>query len=166
MQKIKYIIIFVLLVALGMFYTQIVDYQSITNSLLKENQTHNTSNDDLNEEILTLKNQVVRLKQQIKTLEAKVLTAQNEKIPLNEKIIALEEELLTAKVTRHKESYLKPETNYKKELNTELNYDTKSLNIPTQPKSSLYNGPDLSPSVDLNENREVTGAGIEYKTTF
>ncbi|MGK0255763.1 MAG: hypothetical protein ACI81I_000369 [Arcobacteraceae bacterium] len=54
MQKMKYIIIAILLLALGIIYLQLLDYKNITSILLKENTTLINKTYDLNDKIISL----------------------------------------------------------------------------------------------------------------
>ena len=67
MKKIYYVIIFILIIALGMIYIQLIDYQKITASLLKDNKQ---SIDQITE----LKNNTINLENQNKMLQTHILS--------------------------------------------------------------------------------------------
>ena len=77
MQKINYIIIFILVLALGMIFKQLTDYRTITEQLLETN---------------------TESQQEIKSFENKVLTLIDENGNLQNKIILIEEELSLLKL--------------------------------------------------------------------
>ena len=134
MKKIYYVIIFIFIIALGMLYIQLIDYQKITTSLLENNKQ---SIDKITE----LKNNTFNLESQNKVFQ--------------EQIISLEEDLISQK--------MKFENEYSPITNT----DNLSLNLEEEiekKKDSL--DPSLAPSVQLNEENEVTGFGLQYSQKF
>ena len=72
MQKIKYIIIFALALALGLLYIQIDDYDKISNSLLKENISSNDEIKSLKDTIEELQTQNTLLKEELTALKQSI----------------------------------------------------------------------------------------------
>ena len=68
MTKIKYIIIFTLVLALGMVYIQLADYQKITSSLLENNSDNKSKSIELENKIIFLETQNQELKDTITSL--------------------------------------------------------------------------------------------------
>ena len=137
MQKVKYIIIFTLLLILGIVYLQLIDYQNISSTLLD----NNTKNTQIHNE---LKNKISSLK-----LENK---------ELNNRIIILEEEISIAQLK------LNPPT-YNTEANSthELFSDTKPLENMMNEKSIQLNP---QPNITIDDENEITGFGLEYNQKF
>jgi len=90
MEKIKYIIILVLILLIGFLYTQLRDYHKISNSLLQQNSSSIKNIDDLELQISTLKtdnqllhNTIATLKQKIFVLEEDLVLTKYDKSDLN-----------------------------------------------------------------------------------
>ena len=85
MQKVKYVIIFTLLVALGLLYIQLDDYDKISNSLLQENISSNDEIKTLNEKVQDLQNENELLQNKVYSLEQQLLE-QERNITLSAKV--------------------------------------------------------------------------------
>ena len=138
MQKIKYIIIFTLTLALGILYIQITDYQNITNTLLSENTNSNT---------------------QTKSLQNTIQFLEDQNTELNDKIISLQEELAIIQIKLNN-------TNFIIDTNTTQNF-LEPQNSFTLPQKNLIESPvDMTPNITLDEENKITGFGLEYKQKF
>jgi len=86
MKKIYYVIIFILIIALGMLYTQLLDYQKITTSLLKDNKNSIEKITELKNNTINLENQNEEFQTQIIDLKENLITIETEfnKQKLNE----------------------------------------------------------------------------------
>ena len=93
MQKIKYIIIFTLLLALGLLYVQLSDYDKITNTLLNENSSSYKNIEKLNNQIILLENTNLELNNQVKSLENNNTNLNNQIVELQEEIISIDESI-------------------------------------------------------------------------
>ncbi|MGB3750849.1 MAG: hypothetical protein WA945_04730 [Arcobacteraceae bacterium] len=138
MQKINYIIFFILILALAMVSFQLTDYHSITKSLLKDNSTSNTHNNNLQDTITLLKNET----EQLKT-----------------KIILLEETLSRTQIELNNQTILQ---NYTSNIN-DYSLQPKPLTIEEVEKSDPMQ---VTPNITLDDENEITGFGIEYKQQF
>ena len=136
MQKVKYIIIFTLVLALGMVYIQLADYQKITSTLL-ENNTEN-------------KNNSVQLKNTIISLETQNQQLQNTIISLEEQLSLAQIKLVNHQFTENNNTLNLPMDI--QPLNQEQNQTTPNLN--------------LTPSITLDDENEITGFGLEYTQKF
>ena len=134
MKKIYYVIIFILIIALGMLYIQLIDYQKITASLLKDNRQSVNKITELN-------NNKLNLESQNKVFQ--------------EQIISLQENLISQKIE------------FEKLYTSSGNEDNLSLDLEEQieNKKDTLN-PSLTPNVNLNEENEVTGFGLQYSQKF
>lgn len=137
MQKIKYIIIFTLLVALGMIYIQLVDYKNIAISLVNENTTINKNTNLLNNKLNSLQ-------------------IENEK--LKNTILSLEETLLDMQIKLNNVRYYRT---------TDINDTNNTYNAPyddldTNQTEEL----NIKPSLDLDDENKITGFGLEYTQEF
>lgn len=136
MQKIKYIIIFTLVLALGMVYIQLADYQDITSTLLENNSDN--------------KNNSIQLKNTITTLETQNKQLQNT-------IISLEEKLSLAQIQLMNQQFIENNNTHNipmdiQPLHQEENQTTPSL--------------DITPDITIDDENEVTGFGLEYTQKF
>ncbi len=86
MQKIKYIIILILALALVFLYIQLTDYDKISNSLLQQNSSSSKK--------------IENLESQISTLKAENQVLQDTIATQKQKIFLLEEELVLIKYDR------------------------------------------------------------------
>jgi len=143
MQKIKYLIIFTLILALGLLYLQIIDYKIITNQLISTNSTLESEQKTLSNELNKTKIENINLKETIKNQ--------------NQKIITLEENLTNQKIQIKEINFTIPQTtlDYKDIPNIENNV-TKIDNDKI----------DISPSIFLDEEQKVDGFHIELKQKF
>jgi len=141
MQKIKYIIIFTLSLALGMVCIQLIDYQKITSTLLENNSENKNKN-------VALENTVISL------------TEKNE--ILQNKIISLEETLALAQLKLN--NTYSNDNNLTKEIlqniqtikdeKDEINEKVDSSNI------------DISPNITIENQTDIIGFGLDYKQKF
>ena len=136
MQKVKYIIIFTLVLALGMVYIQLADYQNITSTLLEDNSDS--------------KNNTIQLKNKINSLETQNQQLQNT-------IISLEEKLSLAQIQLMNQQFIENNNTINipmdiQPLNKEQNQTTPEL--------------DLTPDITIDDENEVTGFGLEYTQKF
>lgn len=136
MTKIKYIIIFTLVLALGMVYIQLADYQDITSTLLENNSDN--------------KNTTIELKNKITTLETQNQELQNT-------IISLEEKLSLTQLQLMNQQFI--------ENNNTINIpmDIQPLNIEQNQTTPDVN---LAPDITIDDENEVTGFGLEYTQKF
>jgi len=136
MQKVKYIIIFTLVLALGMVYIQLADYQDITSTLLENNSDSKTN--------------TIQLKNKISTLET-----QNEQ--LQNTIISLEEKLSLTQIQLMNQQFI--------ENNNTINIpmDIQPLN---KEQNQTAPELDLTPDITIDDENEVTGFGLEYTQKF
>lgn len=136
MTKIKYIIIFTLVLALGMVYIQLADYQDITSTLLENNSDN--------------KNTTIQLKNKITTLETQNQELQNT-------IISLEEKLSLTQIQLMNQQFI--------ENNNTINIpmDIQPLNIEQNQTTPDVN---LAPDITIDDENEVTGFGLEYTQKF
>ncbi len=143
MTKIKYIIIFTLVLALGMVYIQLADYQKITSTLLENN------NDS--------KNAKIKLKNKITTLENKIITLETENQQLQDKIISIEETQSLTQIQFMNQQF--PENNNTLNLPMEI----KPLHQEQNETSSDFN---ITPDITIDDENEITGFGLEYTQKF
>jgi len=136
MQKIKYIIIFTLVLALAIITVQLTDYQKITSVLLKENNTINQTTEILNKQITLL---------------------QEKNQELQNKIISLEEKLTMRNLELNNQNF-SLDTNITKELKQKIqvieNAKDKNDDI------------ELTPNISIDDENKITGFGLEYKQKF
>ena len=147
MQKIKYIIIFFLLLVLAMIYMRLMDYENITNTLLQENNKQHSKTKDLENKISILENKTAIL--------------QNEKILLENKIITLDETLLSTQMRLNN-------TNFTVENNETypIPFNVKDMNISKDIYTTQEQAIDLTPNITLDDENKVTGFGLQYKNKF
>ena len=136
MQKVKYIIIFTLVLALGMVYIQLSDYQEITSTLL-ENNSDNKSN------TIQLKNKIISLETQNQQLE-------NTIISLEEQLSLVQIKLMSQQFTENNNTHNIP-------------IDIEPLN---QEQNQTTPGINLTPNITIDEENEITGFGLEYTQKF
>lgn len=140
MQKVKYVIIFTLLVALGLLYIQLDDYDKISNSLLQENIS---SNDE------------------IKTLNEKVQDLQNENELLQNKVYSLEQQLLEQE---RNITLSKLDDNYSIDNTLDLNNSIEQEINDTQTiRSDEIN---IQPKITLDNENKITGFEQQNKEDF
>jgi predicted nuclease with TOPRIM domain len=137
MQKIKYIIIFTLILALAIITLQLTDYQNITSDLLKENNTINQATRGLHDKITLLeeKNQ-----------------------ELTDKIISLEEQLAIKKIELYNQ-------NFSLDNNT-TQYIQQEIPLLENETVKSYDGVELTPNMSLDNENQITGFGLDYKQKF
>jgi len=138
MQKINYIIFFILILALAMVSFQLTDYHTITSSLLKDNNTSKNYNN---------------------TLQNKIKSLEQEKEQLQTKIILIEETLSRTQIELNNQTILQDFTS------TINNYSLqpKPLTIEEVKKADSMK---ITPNITLDDENEITGFGIEYKQQF
>jgi len=140
MQKVKYVIIFTLLVALGLLYIQLDDYDKISNSLLQENIS---SNDE------------------IKTLNEKIQDLQNENELLQNKVYSLEQQLLEQErnitLSKLDDNYTIDNT---LDINTSLDQETNNTQTI---RSDEIN---IQPKITLDNENKITGFEQQNKEDF
>ena len=136
MQKIKYIIIFTLTLALGMLYIQLSDYQKITSTLLENNSKNKNNTTELQNKIIFL---------------------ETENLQLLNTIITLEETLALTQIQNN--------NNYTNDNNQSINYpmDIEPLNNERNETIPEIN---LTPNISIDEENEVSGFGLEYTQKF
>ncbi len=156
MQKIKYIIIFTLLLALGLLYIQLCDYDKITNTLLNDNK-------------LSYETEII-LKNKISTLETDNLTLSDKINNLEEHIITLEENLSVLQLTI--QNNIPQDINYTIEQNIDINQEIMLSNENSteeeieEQNENLNPIPNITPSITMDDENQITGFGIEYKEEF
>jgi len=136
MQKVKYIIIFTLVLALGMVYIQLADYQKITSTLLENNSDNKNNSIQLKNKIITLETQNQQLQNTIISLEEKLSLAQ---------IQLMNQQFIENNNTLNLPMDIQP-------LNTEKNQTTPNLN--------------LRPDITIDDENKVTGFGLDYTQKF
>lgn len=138
MQKINYIIFFILILILAMVSFQLTDYHNITSSLLKDNTQSKTHNNNLQDTIASLENE----NEQLKT-----------------KIILLEETLSRTQIELNNQTILQ---NYTSNIN-DYSLQPKPLTIKEVEKADPMQ---VTPNITVDDENEITGFGIEYKQQF
>ena len=162
MQKIKYIIIFTLLLALGLLYVQLSDYDKITNTLLNENSSSYKNIETLNNKVILLENKNIELNNQIELLEDKNTNLNKQLITLQEEIISIEENISISQLP------IQPNiiTDTNKTINSSLDmHQEVLLNSQSDESIEEFNMP-IEPKVTLDDQNKITGFGIEYKEEF
>ncbi|MEA2018338.1 MAG: hypothetical protein U9N59_07810 [Campylobacterota bacterium] len=162
MQKIKYIIIFTLLLALGLLYVQLSDYDKITNTLLNENSSSydkitklqnkitllESENIELNNNVSLLKDENLNLNSRVTTLQDKIIsmdeTISISKLPIQENILDETNETISSALDIHQEIL----------LNSNNNTFEEEQDIKVEPK------------ITLDDQNKITGFGLEYKENF
>ena len=139
MQKIKYIIIFTLLLALGMLYIQLADYKNITSTLLENNKSNKNT-------IQTLTNQISLLK------------AQNEQ--LQNQIITLEENLALTKIKLNTQNFVTDNNT----TNTLINDLPQYIEKEEENNETTQLNP--KPNITIDNENAITGFGLEYNQKF
>lgn len=162
MKNITYIIIFILVIALGLLYTQLVNYQNIIDNLLYENNQQTETITILNNDKLELNNNIENLHTKITTLENNLShelnTSNNLKNTIEEQNKNLLEHNITIKVE-------------------DINYTipTNDLNISLEPVPQIVESNDtttaieqldVKPNITLDDENKITGFGLEYQQTF
>lgn len=147
MQKIKYILIFTLTLALGLLYYKTDNYQKLSNILLSKNNQMTQEHRDLEEKIENLKDQMLYR-------DGKILT-------LNEKIIKLEEKLLLSQMKMADVNYTIQTTedithiippNLNNSIDDDDNTTTNDINI--------------TPNITIDDENSITGFGLQYGQKF
>ncbi len=93
MKNITYIIIFTLLLALGLIFTKIINYENITDELLLENIKQTNNIKSLESKNLTLNQTIINLQKDIQNIENNLSQERNNTQQLEEQIIQLESKL-------------------------------------------------------------------------
>ncbi|MDC0932745.1 hypothetical protein OAR97_02750 [Arcobacteraceae bacterium] len=137
MEKIKYIIIIILLIIIGMLYKQLLDYQNISSSLL-DNNTQSLGKHQKTKDTLEL------------------LQIENEE--LKDKIISLEESLALMKIKYNNQNFIQ-DNNRTKNLPMDINPLINENN-----ETSLKQN--LTPNITLDNENEITGFGLQYNQKF
>jgi len=138
MQKINYIIFFILVLALAMVSFQLTDYHTITTSLLEDNNTSKSHNN---------------------TLQDRITSLEQEKEQLQTKIILIEETLSQTQIELNNQTILQ---DYTSTIN-DYSLQPKPLTVEEVKKSDPLK---VTPNITLDEENEITGFGIEYKQQF
>ena len=142
MQKIKYILIFTLSLALGLLYYKTDNYQKLSNILL-------TKNNQMSQEYQVFEEKIENLKDQMLDRDGKILT-------LNEKIIKLEEQLQLSQMKVEDINYTieTPET------------ITHIIPPVLSNEENISNNIKLTPSITIDDENTITGFGLEYGQKF
>ena len=159
MQKIKYIIIFTLLLALGLLYVQLSDYDKITNTLLNENSSSYQNIEKLNNKIILLESTNVELNNQIRSLENNNTKLTNQVVELQEEIISIDENISISQLP--KLQYTSADT-----TETTIDINQEILQINKNNSEGLLNNLPVIPNATINDENKITGFGIEYKEKF
>lgn len=136
MQKITYVIILVLTLALGMVYIQLADYQGITSSLLKDNQDY---------------------KNTIKNIKSEQTLLETENSELQNRVILLEENLALKQLELNNQ--------YIPDINGTQNFPINIEPLNTQ-EDNLSSELPITPNITIDNENEITGFGLEYKQKF
>jgi hypothetical protein len=83
MNKIKYIIIFTLLLALGLIYKQLIDYKNISNKLLNEVNDLDKQTKILKQQTIEQSNKIIELEQQHIEQEEYISTLKNDMLKMH-----------------------------------------------------------------------------------
>jgi hypothetical protein len=158
MKKLIYIIIFILLIVTALLYKQLLDYQNISSSLLKNNT-------DLKSKISTQQKNIDE-----KTFAIQTLT--NDISNLNDKVISLEQNISNMLIVKDI-NFTIDDTNNSILINNltqpEPILDTNStynLDIPIVPTVQIeQSSPKNTDEQKVNENK-ITGFGLEYSHEF
>lgn len=150
MQKIKYIIIFTLLLALGLLYVQLDDYDKITNRLIKDNRSSLQNKTFLNKTIEELKTTNSELKNTIMILK--------------EKIISLEEKNHLLTIQFYEQNITRQDKNAS--INFNLNQEISEKQEYTQENINTEESLNITPNITLDDENKITGFGVEYKQEF
>jgi hypothetical protein len=137
MQKIKYIIIFTLILALAIIYTQLSNYQTITSSLLRDNTNNNINTKELQNKII-------------------LLETQNQL--LTDEIISLEETILQIKIESSPFNFTKDGNTTIILPNTIQSFEYKEI----QESKDI----DMKPNITIDDENKITGFELEYKQKF
>ena len=149
MKYLKYIIIFTLLLLLGLLYLQLHNYQNITTTLLSKNHTLNQNKIDLQDKIVSLKEQIDK---------------QNEKINTFQKnIISLEENLSLLKLKVVDTNYTQPQSDLN--LSNEILKSNKYNDFKKVEKNTT-NSSNIKPNITMDNENKITGFGLEYHQKF
>lgn len=89
MKNITYIIIFTLLLALGLIFTKIINYENITDELLLENIKQTNNIKSLESKNLTLNQTIINLQKDIQNIENNLSQERNITQQLDAQIILL-----------------------------------------------------------------------------
>ena len=162
MQKIKYIVIFTLLLALGILYVQLSDYDKITNALLNENSSSYKNIENLNNKIILLENKNTILNNRITSLENNNSNLNNTITQLQEEIIAIDENLSISNLPI--QQYTTIDTNTT--INNSLNINEEILLSSKKPILKEEESIQIEPKIQLDDQNNITGFGIEYKEEF
>lgn len=150
MQKLKYIIIFTLLLALGLLYVQLDDYDKITNELIQDNRSslqNKTYLDQTIEQLKTTNNE----------LEITITK-------LNEKIISLEEKNHILQIQLYEQNSTIQDKNSTDSFN--LQEEILQTRNYTQSNSTAQQELDVTPNITLDDENKITGFGVKYQQKF
>jgi len=150
MQKIKYIIIFTLLLALALVYIEMVNYKEIANQLLNQNNS-------IENRYITKNKETIKLDKSLDEANTLNQNLKDENKILKQKIIDLEENL-TNMICNTK---IIEDINYT--INTKPNY---KLHIIEKNSTSSFDIP-IVPSISIDqEKKEIDSLQIQYEQKF
>ena len=138
MQKIKYIIIFTLILILAMVTIQLLDYQKISTNLIDDNSLSAQKNRELTQKITLL---------------------EEKNIELQDKIISLEEDLLTNSLKLQEDSFAV-------DYNSSIKIDTQIPYFYKKEENKSSNDTQLTPDMTIDDENQITGFGLNYKQKF
>ena len=157
-EKLKYLIIFILVLVSILFYIQIRDYNSVTSILIQDNKSNQKINKNLKFEldrakkiVVSQQNEIDQLKQQINKMDST--------------IISLEENL--SKLTIYKTLCNNNSINYQTNQifnNNDLLLDQNSTI--DQIDNQEQNGTKIIPTIQLSDENKITGFGLQYQQKF
>jgi len=173
MKNIKYVVIFSLLLALGIVYYQLLNYQNITNKLLLQSNTQTNTIKLLEDNVTQQSVIITNLKTNLNSFKDTLLD-EADQTELYKKIITLEEHIVSLE-----ENQL---NNIIEDINStiqteQLNYSAINLTNTIEPITTINNTENesnntksdilnLTPSITLDDENKITGFGLEYKQEF
>jgi len=161
MNKIKYIIIFTLLLALGLIYKQLIDYKDIANKLLIEVNTLDNDTRLLKQQITEQSNKIIELEQTHQEQEEYIITIKN-----NMMIINMENNDTNSTndsngsyldINDTNQTYIEEEIQYEDEQTDELAPDSLDENDNIKIRDEMND-----PEYNNSSQNAITGYGLEH----
>ena len=143
-EKIKYLIIFTLILSLGILYTQLANYKNLTNALILENNKLTIQNNKNQKEILSNKNLIQQKEIIIKQLNNNIITLDENILKLTIKKDNQLNNFSTDKLSTQELTYIPPAVN-----TTNLDLDT-----------------NIIPSIEVSDQNKITGFNLQYQQKF
>ena len=161
MEKIKYVIIFTLVLGLGLLYLQINDYDNITNTLLQDSKSSQKNKLSFQKQILALQTKNIEYIDKISKLETNSTELNNKINILQKQIILLEKNLFLYKTNIVEKKYTEQtdDLNLTQEI---LMGNTNNYNH----EDNENNTSTLKPNITIDEENKITGFGLDYSQKF